>query len=238
MPKLINLVGKQFGRLTVIKRAEQNTSDNKPRWECKCSCGNYITVAGGHLRSGHTQSCGCLQAEVARKINYKDISNQKFGKLTALENIGSNSQGQALWKCQCECGNIIVAKGSELRSGHIQSCGCAHSRGEEKISKILRENQILFNSQQTFDTCRFPNTKALAKFDFYLPDYNILIEYDGKQHFNEKDGWEDFEQLKYRDNFKNQWCKSNNILLIRIPYWHFNGIQIDDLLKDSKYRVV
>ena len=238
MPKLIDLTGLQFGKLTVIKRAEKNTSNNKPRWECKCECGNYVTVAGSHLRSGHTKSCGCLQAEVARKINYKDITNQRFGKLTALKDVGSNKQGNALWKCRCDCGNEIIVKGLDLRNGHTQSCGCMRSLGEEKISKILKENKILFKNQQTFENCRFPNTNALAKFDFYLLDHNILIEYDGKQHFNNTNGWEDFEKLKYRDKFKNQWCKDNNIILIRIPYWHFNNIKIEDLLEDSKYRVV
>ena len=62
MPKLIDLTGKTFNRLTVLKRAEKNTSTNRPQWECKCSCGNpnIIIVAGNHLRTGHTQSCGCL----------------------------------------------------------------------------------------------------------------------------------------------------------------------------------
>lgn len=52
MPKLIDLTGKKFGRLTVIKRHPQNTKDNKPRWICECECGcSEVIVQGGHLRS-------------------------------------------------------------------------------------------------------------------------------------------------------------------------------------------
>ena len=88
------------------------------------------------------------------------------------------------------------------------------------------------------------STQSEYEDDYYLifnknsKQYNSLPDDDGKQHFNDTDGWEDFEKLKYRDKFKNQWCKDNNIILIRIPYWHFNNIKIEDLLEDSKYRVV
>ena len=61
MPKLVDLTGKKFGFLTVIQRAQTNTKSGHAQWECECDCGNAnIIVSGSHLRSGHTQSCGCL----------------------------------------------------------------------------------------------------------------------------------------------------------------------------------
>ena len=84
--------------------------------------------------------------------------------------------------------------------------------------------------QYKFDDCRFYNH---LPFDFYLPEYNILIEYDGKQHFilNSfgKDMWH-FVDIKIRDTVKNVYCENNNIELIRIPYWEFNDIE--NILKD------
>lgn len=56
---LNQLTGQRFGKLTVIKRAEQNSKSGNAMWVCKCDCTNDVTVIGSHLRSGHTTSCGC-----------------------------------------------------------------------------------------------------------------------------------------------------------------------------------
>lgn len=63
MNKLINLQEQKIGRLVVIDRSS-NSHSGKIRWNCKCSCGVYRTVTTSNLRSGHTQSCGCLQKEL------------------------------------------------------------------------------------------------------------------------------------------------------------------------------
>lgn len=68
-------------------------------------------------------------------------------------------------------------------SGKTQSCGCLVSKGEEKINFILQELKIKFNTQKTFNDCINPKTNTKLRFDFYLPDYNCCIEYDGKQHY-------------------------------------------------------
>ena len=85
-----------------------------------------------------------------------------------------------MWECKCDCGNIIVVFGKYLDNGHVSSCGCLKSLGENKIQEILTKLNISFEKEKTFDSCRFEDTKALARFDFYLPDYNIIIEYDGE----------------------------------------------------------
>lgn len=61
-----DLTGKRFGRLVVQKQAGQTKHRNKT-WVCKCDCGKTVTVAGGHLTSGHTKSCGCLAMEIRIK---------------------------------------------------------------------------------------------------------------------------------------------------------------------------
>lgn len=70
MPKLIDLSGQRFGRLTVIGRAGHN-SCGKVTWHCKCDCGNVIDTVTQTLKSGVTQSCGCLQREKASKTATK-----------------------------------------------------------------------------------------------------------------------------------------------------------------------
>lgn len=64
------ITGKKFERLTVIKRVE-NSKSGQTRWLCRCDCGNETIVWGGHLRSGHTKSCGCLNKETCAKIPHK-----------------------------------------------------------------------------------------------------------------------------------------------------------------------
>ncbi len=65
--KLIDLAGQRFGRLTVIKRAEDKGT--QAGWLCKCNCGRVSFVAGGSLRGGRTKSCGCLHSESLTKRN-------------------------------------------------------------------------------------------------------------------------------------------------------------------------
>lgn len=72
MPKLIDLTGKTFERLTVIKRDFSKPNNKKAMWLCKCQCGKEVIVGGDHLRNGHTKSCGCLQKEKAA-ISIKSI---------------------------------------------------------------------------------------------------------------------------------------------------------------------
>lgn len=77
------------------------------------------------------------------------------------------------------------------------------------------------------------NIKPLP-FDFYLPEYNVCIEYDGIQHFeptrfNKKmtieEANDNFIQQKFRDEIKNNYCKNNNIKLLRIPYTEYDNIE-------------
>lgn len=67
MGRRIDLTGERFGRLIVIKKGETDKNYNTS-WVCKCDCGNEVTVQTGHLRSGHTQSCGCIHDECVRKM--------------------------------------------------------------------------------------------------------------------------------------------------------------------------
>lgn len=104
---------------------------------------------------------------------------------------------------------------------------CKESRGEAEIAAWLDEHGIRYERQKTFDGCR--NIHVLP-FDFYLPDYNLLIEYQGIQHFNEcfysnKSG--SLELRRKLDDIKRKYCTDNGILLLEIPY-------NEDILKSLK----
>ena len=90
--------------------------------------------------------------------------------------------------------------------------------------------QIPFVTQKRFESCIFPETNRQLVFDFYLPEQNLLIEYDGEQHFHEvRNDRYDFQGLQKRDAFKNNWCLENNIGLIRIPYYDFDKLTIENM---------
>lgn len=117
---------------------------------------------------------------------------------------------------------------------HLDGHGCPmcnRSKGEIKISEYLDANLISYESQYTFDQCR---DKRVLPFDFYIPSNNLLIEYDGIQHFDNSSGWltdKEFEILKFHDQIKNEFCLSNNVKLLRIPYWEYDNI--DNILVEN-----
>ena len=107
---------------------------------------------------------------------------------------------------------------SHLKGIDISGFYRQKSKGEERISKILDEFEIKYNRQKSFNGCK---NKYILHFDFYLPDYNICIEYDGIQHFDPIEFFGGKETLEYNkkiDSIKNEYCKINNILLVRIKY--------------------
>ena len=234
--KVINEIGNRYGKLSVIERFKEN-KNNRATWVCQCDCGNMIVVEGQLLRKGEVKSCGkCCK----NKEKIIDEVGNKYGYLTVIELASNNKEG-AYWRCKCLCGNIVTVKGSKLRNGHTTSCGCIKSKGETKIIELLSNYNISFETQKIFDTCRFPKTNGLAKFDFYINN-KYLIEYDGEQHFNYKNsGWDTEDNFRYtqeRDRYKNEWCKENNIPLIRIPYTHLKDLCIEDLLLETSIYII
>lgn len=235
-----DLVGMIFNRLTVLEKSDKVCATGS-MWKCQCECGNIITVSRNHLVTGHTNSCGCFQKYQTSLANSEKIpTSTRFGKLIVIKEAYKKNL-QTYWECKCDCGNTTYVSTAKLNSGHTQSCGCLSSQGELKISIIFNERNINFTTQQSFDSCRYENSKKPPRFDFYVNN-SYLIEYDGQQHFYSIDhfgGDEQFIIQQQRDEYKNQWCKDNNIPLIRIPYTKLDTLCIEDLmLETTKFRVV
>ena len=91
------------------------------------------------------------------------------------------------------------------------------SLGELRIDEYLQRKNIEYHWQKRFADCR---DKNMLPFDFYLPAYNTIIEFDGEQHYREtkKFGKQSFEITKKHDEIKNKYCKEKGITLIRIDY--------------------
>ena len=230
---LENLTGQRFGKLIVLDRV--GTKNKNTTWLCQCDCGNKVIVRKDHLKSGNTQSCGCLNQE--KVVN---LLGQKFGKLLIIERAGSTPDRKALWKCQCDYGNVVIKSGDALRNNNTAlSCGCSKvfSKGEFKIIQILTVNNISFEQQKSFENCK---DNRLLPFDFYV-DNKYIIEYDGVQHFESQEYFGGEEGLKItqeHDKIKNQYCLDNNIPIIRIPYTHYDNLCLEDLMPEtSKFLI-
>ena len=226
------MIGKRFGRWTIMYPLKKRTKRREKVWHCKCDCGNERDVTSYLLTSGQSKSCGCLQKEIAAEIGHKsliDITGQRFGQLVAIKPVLSNNREKhTKWICQCDCGNILEVDLGNLRGGKSRSCGCVLSTNENFIIHTLSENNINYKYQYIFND--LPN----KPFDFYINDQYIL-EYDGAQHFiYSNTGWNNKEKLirtHKNDLIKNEFCFSHNIPIIRIPY--NMDYDIDDLFINS-----
>ena len=99
------------------------------------------------------------------------------------------------------------------------------SKGEVKIQNFLLDNDIKFEPHYRGFELLY---KKHLEFDIYIPKLNIVIEFDGIQHFEPQEhfgGLESFKDLKIKDNLKDEFCQRNNIKLIRIPYWDYDNIE-------------
>lgn len=143
MGTFVDLTGKKFGKLTVIKRDENKYRSGKPvtMWECRCDCGNEITVEGNSLKTGNTRSCGCLAKE-PKPSKAQNLVGKKFGKLTVIQRaddyISPSGNHSVQWLCKCDCGNIKLAKTAYLINGTTDNCGCEtwHKRSLAKTHDL------------------------------------------------------------------------------------------------------
>lgn len=122
--------GNRYGRLVVLRRAEERKS-GRVCWVCKCDCGNEAIVSGESLRNGCTRSCGCLRRERLKTLHERsgnkgkliDETGHRYGRLLVLRK-GSTTRSGAKWICKCDCGKYTEVYGISLRFGDAKSCGC------------------------------------------------------------------------------------------------------------------
>lgn len=217
----IDLTGQRFGRLVV----EKMLWDSHPtKAVCKCDCGNTVTVINTGLSTGKTSSCGCLQKEIASKVNTKDWRDfrSEYG-IKFISQSHKNSKGQWIWNCECGiCGKNFTALPAKIINGHITSCGCRKRSSREELIKVYLDSLgLTYKEQYRISECR---DRYSLPFDFAVIKDDgsfILIEYDGIQHYRPSDlfgGQNGYEERIRKDNIKNEFCLTNNIPLLRLPY--------------------
>lgn len=220
--KIEECIGKRYGNCVIIGEANELKVYGSFTVRCICDCGNEFDVRLCALKSGNTKGCGCqknaVQSDERRMKRIRDLTGMTFGNLTVISLHPTQKYTKTKWKCLCACGNITIVSAYPLTHGHTTSCGCVKSIGENLLSEYLRNNGISFFVQKVFNQCK--NIKPL-RFDFYIPRAFVVVEFQGKQHYEPIGffgGEEALRSCQERDEIKRNFCNGEGIELIEIKY--------------------
>ena len=227
-----DLTGKIFGRWHVIKRVPNyNINNHQVYWECRCDCGTIKPVNANLLKTGKSQSCGCLANELTSKNLSHDLTGMRFNMLTVISKAESkydkNHQVKTFWNCLCDCGKKCVVSTYYLEHGQY-SCGCfKQSKSEKWTEKYLKENDYIYCTQlKFFDLTGIGNKLLSYDFGIYNIQENLiaLIECQGQQHYKAVElfgGENQFEVQQFHDELKKEYAENYlQIPLFEIPYWY------------------
>ena len=203
-----------------IEVLEKYSGANIPIFhKCKIHNVKWKTIPTSILRGS-----GCYKCGMERSIKSKRKTHLQYVKEVKQLNCNIkvldqyiNDSTIILHKCLID-GHEWLAKPNNILNGY--GCPkCNESKGEKQIASLLDSKYVAYERQKKFKDCCDINP---LPFDFYLPDYNMAIEYDGLQHFKpikHFGGNKAFEYTFKHDKIKNEYCKNNGISLLRIPYY-------------------
>ena len=203
---------------------------------CRCNkCGTQWSPPAKQLlgqRKRGCPTCGRQKIIAARKKTTEQFRKELSIINPDIEVVGEYTNTHTLIKCKCKIHNHgFAAKPCNLlnRTATCPVCSKKISRMEKRVGDILKIFNINNIWHHKFDDCRgdvFP-----LEYDYYLTDHNVVIEYDGEQHYKPVKcfgGKEGFERRKRYDAIKNQYCRDHGITIIRVPF--YVNAQIDDYL--------
>lgn len=234
-----NLVGKKFGRLTVVKLHKK--VGKNITWVCRCDDGNITTVKHDHLKSGHTKSCGCYNKERVRESLLHDLTGIRHNKLIPLEVDERKSQREGLiyWKCKCDCGNPCSVSATSIVSGNTKSCGCVlknqkgknHPRWKHDISDEERETG---KRKWNTDEHRKWRTAIFVR-DRYI--CQISGQKGGQLVAHHIKSWDGYKNLRFDTNNGITMSRKLHILFHRkYGYGHNNEIQLKKFTNEYSSR--
>ena len=194
----------------------------KTKVKIKCNnCGNiFEQIPDVHTNSRH----GCTFCSPTSKLNTEQfiekarIIHGDDYDYSLVEYKNSNTKIKI--KCNT-CKKIFEQRPHD----HLKGCGCFCAyKGEIEIENYLKENNISFEKTKKYSNLK---DKSLLSYDFYIPLKNLLIEYNGEQHYKNKfkKPLHEWHRQLHHDWLKRKYAKDNNINLLIIPYWKFGNIK-------------
>jgi hypothetical protein len=179
--------------------------------------GQFLQKPVKHLL-GH----GCKKCNNNKRWEKQKLTQEQF--IAKANSVHYNKYNYSLTKYNKSDEKIIIicpihGEFEQIPNRHLAKCGCPKcksSRGEIKIRNFLNQNNIKYNPQKKFQQCKI---KRMLPFDFYLPDYNLCIEFQGKQHYIVSWGGEErLKLVQEHDKVKKEFCQQNDIILLTIKY--------------------
>lgn len=225
----------QRGYTLLTKADEILNNSSYVKYECPLH-GIHTMKIQNFLSGRGCPDCAYDLANQRYKLTQDEIIskvNKCNGELLNPEDYINNSTHNLKFRCN-NCGEIFISSLQRFtqHGGQLcRKCSKIESIGELRVKKYLETKNIDFEQQKWFSDCR--DIKPLP-FDFYLPSLNTIIEFDGRQHFQDTSYFSySLEKVKNHDNIKNNYCSNNNISLLRIPYTKIN--HIDEILNEKLF---
>ena len=193
----------------------------KTKIEHKCEiCGYHWMVKPDLLLNNKN---GCPKCGKRAPVSEEELVERLANE--SVELVGEykgSTQLKALFRCK-RCGHEWYSKVNNIITGR-RCPSCKKSHGEEKIEQYLSTSNIEFIREYVFKDCC---DEAMLRFDFFLPDKNTCIEFDGRQHYvptkfnncSNEAAMTQFEKQQKHDKIKEEYCSRHNLKLLRIPYW-------------------
>jgi len=225
MDDLLNYLQINFAEIVPIENSFDNVK-SKMSFQCKV-CG-YIWESS--VGTAFSWKAGCKKCFGNANKNTADFIEEVKQLNSDIEVISEYVNALTTVKLHCKkCGEVWEQTPHKLLHNIPLCPNCNLSAGETVIKLFLQKNNVVFKQQYTYSDCVDKNK---LPFDFYLPEYNMLIEYQGKQHYqlayfgnyDKKQAEENLKTQQNHDKIKSDYCKSNNIKLLVIPFWEFNNI--------------
>lgn len=217
-----------------ILNPEEYINASTPNLKIMCgSCGNTFTTSLSSIENSDGACLSCAQKKTGntRRLTPDEVE-KKVNSVNGNTLLNKNEYidyGTRNLKIKCgKCGNIYqrsLANYVTSEDNRCPSCIQRVSKGEKIIMDVLDKYEVDYIFQMRFPDCK--DIKVLP-YDFYLPEYNLCIEFDGQLHYIPKYGEETFIKGKLHDAMKDWYCRWNNINLLRIPYWE--GSRIEEIL--------
>lgn len=245
-----HLIGTQINNWTILDILAPS-DDARVHVMAQCHCGTIKKVRLTRIMNNQAKDCGCDHRKRLREIHFKKYEHligTKINGWTVLDIISPTEQTSltyALCECECgtikevrlsyltqgrskDCGNEIIVPSLSLTQHHTSSCGCILSYWNMHIGKFLNEHNIVNKPEYSVKI-----DDRTHRYDFYLPEYNLFIEYDGEQHYklahfggrNDNEANVALKRVQEYDRVKNLYCEQNGINLLRIPYWETKNIE-------------
>lgn len=203
---------------------EYITKDTKVNFRHKL-CNRLWYQTPGEILSGY-RCVYCYGNPIWTQEQFESKIKELFGDEFTVIGKYINNNTKIKMKHN-SCGNEWDVRPKDIIHKHSGCPICNMSKGERRIQKFLTENKINNVYTKEYDDLRGKRNICFS-YDFYLPDYNLLIEYQGGQHeypVERFGGEEKFERQKEIDNLKREYAKSHNVELLEIWYWDYENIK-------------